>query len=447
MAYPFRSETHALRQRLLIAIGSGGVLGLSAIGCGSTHEPLTKSPAPQMASGRGASGGSGGNGGSAGTKPLPMTPSTGGAASAGSGGTPGGMMMTAMCTTGSRVERTCYPRADMESKARYGCGQIPKSPIPTDAEVMAAFLPNGCLPKQMACDGCCNPAAVEGEPQGDGSCCYTYCGGACCGRPLIVAGESRLAAVERRADWLALANVDARDPGAVDRAFRARIAAEWREDARMEHASIASFARFTLDLLAFGADSELVELAQRAGLDEIAHAKLCFGLAERYDGQATGPAALDLHGVQPAATLRAAARAAFVEGCIGETQAALLARAALAHATDAGVRTALERIADDEARHAELAYRFVSFALQREPDLRADLSTALQDAFTTSLHAPIDAEPDDLREALHSAGRLTATERSAAMRRALVDVIAPCTRALLGSGCESAPLPAAATLS
>ena len=156
---------------------------------------------------------------------------------------------------------------------------------------------------------------------------------------------------------------------------------------------IASFARFTLDLLAFGADSELVELAQRAGLDEIAHAKLCFGLAERYDGQVSGPAALDLHGVQPAATLRAAARAAFVEGCIGETQAALLARAALAHATDTGARAALERIADDEARHAELAYRFVAFALQREPDLRADLSAALQDAFTTSLHAPIEAEP------------------------------------------------------
>ena len=207
---------------------------------------------------------------------------------------------------------------------------------------------------------------------------------------------------------------------------------------------IASFARFTLDLLAFGADSELVELAQRAGLDEMAHAKLCFGLAERYDGQVSGPAALDLHGVQPAATLRAAARAAFVEGCIGETQAALLARAALAHATDAGARAALERIADDEARHAELAYRFVAFALQREPDLRADLSAALQDAFTTSLHAPLEAEPAALRDALHRAGRLTARERAAAMQRALVDVIAPCTRALLGSGCESAPLPAAA---
>ena len=61
MAFPFRSETQALRQRLLIAIGSGGVLGLSAIGCGSTHEPLAKSPAPQMASGSGG-GGSGGKG-------------------------------------------------------------------------------------------------------------------------------------------------------------------------------------------------------------------------------------------------------------------------------------------------------------------------------------------------------------------------------------------------
>ena len=87
MAFPFRSETQALRQRLLIAIGSGGVLGLSAIGCGSTHEPLIEIAGPQMASGSGGNGGSGGNSGSAGTKPVPMMSEAG--SSEGTGGSAG----------------------------------------------------------------------------------------------------------------------------------------------------------------------------------------------------------------------------------------------------------------------------------------------------------------------------------------------------------------------
>jgi hypothetical protein len=47
----------------------------------------------------------------------------------------------------------------------------------------------------------------------------------------------------------------------------------------MEHASVAAFARFTLDLLALGAPADLVQSAQQALGDEIAHAELCFGLA------------------------------------------------------------------------------------------------------------------------------------------------------------------------
>ena len=434
MAYPFRSEIQALRQQLLLAVGSGGALSLAAFGCGSTHGPMQppvgNQPVPRVEAGRGGSTAASGASGQATNM-----------GAAGSAGTT--TVVLPMCSS-SQVVRSCYSREQMENKARYGCGQAPKSPTPTDAEVTAAFLQNGCLPKQMACDGCCNPATAEGQPQTDGTRCYVHCAGACCGRPLIVAGESRLAGVEPRADWLALETLSIRGAAAPDRAFRERIASEWREDARMEHASIASFARFTLELLAFGADSELVALAQRAALDEVEHARLCFALAEGFDGRALGPAPLELTDVQPAATLRAAARAAFVEGGNGETQAALLARAALARATDPAARVALERIADDEARHAELAYRFVSLALRREPELRAELSAALQEAVAAVQPVRVEDESDELRDALHAAGRLTAKERAAAMRDALNEVIAPCTRAMIGSGCDSEALPVVA---
>jgi hypothetical protein len=56
-----------------------------------------------------------------------------------------------------------------------------------------------------------------------------------------------------------------------------------------------------------------------------------------------------------------------VEGCIGETSAALEALEAAEAETDPVLRSAYARIAADEQRHAELAFRFVRWALEQEP--------------------------------------------------------------------------------
>lgn len=50
----------------------------------------------------------------------------------------------------------------------------------------------------------------------------------------------------------------------------------WSADALAEHTSIASFARFTLQLLALDAPSDLLSRSQQAGKDEMEHARLCF---------------------------------------------------------------------------------------------------------------------------------------------------------------------------
>jgi hypothetical protein len=54
----------------------------------------------------------------------------------------------------------------------------------------------------------------------------------------------------------------------------------------------------------------LVERGQPAGLEEVEHARLCFGLAARYSGQARGPAPLSAAGVRAAPSLWDAALAA-----------------------------------------------------------------------------------------------------------------------------------------
>ncbi len=75
---------------------------------------------------------------------------------------------------------------------------------------------------------------------------------------------------------------------------------------------------------------------------------------------------------------------AIAEGCIGETVAAVEAAEQLAHASDPRVRAVLGRISEDETRHAELAWRFVAWALEQQPSLRA----VAEREFTRHLSSP-----------------------------------------------------------
>jgi hypothetical protein len=187
------------------------------------------------------------------------------------------------------------------------------------------------------------------------------------GRPFLVADEVRLARVASRTDWRAALTVDC--PSVSDEERQA-LGAAWLSNALMEHASIAAFARFTLELLAVGAPAELIRDSNAAASDETRHAELCFALASSYSGKALGPGPLSIDGALDGISLEKLLVTAIAEGCIGETVAAVEAAEQLAHANDPRVREVLAGISEDEARHAELAWRFVKWAIEREPSLR-----------------------------------------------------------------------------
>jgi hypothetical protein len=263
-----------------------------------------------------------------------------------------------------------------------------------------------------------------------GQCCVTVAWHeTCCGRPFLVEETARTARPIGRGDWSSpaapeLAGLSARD--------RAALAAEWIEDGLAEHASVAAFARFALQLLALGAPADLVAGAQEAMADEIAHARLCFGLAAAYGGEARGPSALPLAGaLADADDLLAVTVATLREGCIGETIAAMQAEAALAHARDPAVRAALARIAADELRHAELAWRFVAWALERGgPAVHAACAATLA-AAEANVGRSLGHGEKDMSRTMLAHGRLGAAGRAAVARRAMAAVIAPAGRALL----------------
>ena len=65
----------------------------------------------------------------------------------------------------------------------------------------------------------------------------------------LVKAEARLAPVATRSDWSAAISPSL----AIDASTRARLAAAWTVIGQMEHASIAAFARFALQLMCVGA--------------------------------------------------------------------------------------------------------------------------------------------------------------------------------------------------
>jgi hypothetical protein len=242
------------------------------------------------------------------------------------------------------------------------------------------------------------------------TCCYVlYTGMAVPGRALrdvedrVVVAET----IEHR-DWCAdvRPRVDHLSPDE-----RAKLARAWLDDAALEHASIASFARFALELLALGASPDLVALAHAAAGDEIEHARLCYAIASAYSGRACGPGPLPLdHARAVANDFPSFARATFVDGCVGETIAAIEARARADAASDPVVRAALLRIARDEERHAELAWRALAWAVRTGGDAVRGALLCERDAMVARKRGV-----DSVAE------------------RAFASVIAPCVDALLSA--------------
>jgi len=176
--------------------------------------------------------------------------------------------------------------------------------------------------------------------------------------------------------------------------------------------------------------------------DETAHARDAFALASAYAGRNLARPRSRWATHSSAAVRWRSCKTAILEGCIGETVAAVEASEALANATEPAVRAALARISTDEARHAELAWRFVSWVLREGPE-------SLREDATISLGAIVDLAvgetkvstptPHDFASIAREArlrsqgGMLSSSERTELRSGVLTEVVAPCARALLAA--------------
>ncbi len=185
------------------------------------------------------------------------------------------------------------------------------------------------------------------------------------GRPLVVDGVARVASAVTQREWHdGVACVD------LDEATRATWRAHLERAALEEHASVPAFARTICQLVALGAPAWLVEKTQRALADEIVHARRSFEWVERLGGGALGPGplpqAVSPFGCEsPDEIAVALVRDAFRGGCVGETLAAHEAAERATAAPTSELRSFFETIADDEARHAALAFETTRWLASR----------------------------------------------------------------------------------
>jgi len=263
--------------------------------------------------------------------------------------------------------------------------------------------------------------------------------GVVCGRPFLVRDSARLASLVSGGDW---GTPSIRPAELATPEQQVRVTEHWARAALMEHASIAAFARFTLQLLHLGAPRELIEQSQRAMADESEHARLCFGLAQRYLGAPLGPGALPMDDALLDLSFERVLVLCFREGCVGETVAAIEAQVARDQASDPEVQRALDRIGPDELRHAELAWKFVDWALREKPELtrallREELHTLSAELARTASTGPTHgADPESLAH-----GVLPEPERARVRRSALSEVVLPCAEALLHTALQGSIAP------
>ena len=248
------------------------------------------------------------------------------------------------------------------------------------------------------------------------------------GRPFRVDGVARLAEVTRRDGWheaIELAGLED-----LPEALREEVAAGWAESGTHEHASVASFGRFLMDLMSLGAPLDLVQATTRAIEDEIRHARDCFSIASAYAGMPLGPDVVDVRGSMDHAGDEATIlKDAILEGCIGETLAASVAGWLGPKVSDERMAEVLRGIAEDEGDHAVLAWRFVDWMLTERPHLVVVAKATFESVRVS--RTTRWAEGVDVTERLAAQhGYVRAATEERLRRRAHREIVEPCAEAL-----------------
>jgi len=207
------------------------------------------------------------------------------------------------------------------------------------------------------------------------------------------------------------------------------LASYWRHLASLEHASVASFARFLQHLLVLGAPSDLIAGASKALGEEIRHTAICGGLAEGFGACPQVPGRLDIRGSVAHYDVDTITLGLVQEACIGESLSAIEVAEAARRCREPEVQARLTEIAEDELRHAALGWRTLQWILKTADEpLRAAVEASFKRSFSQFAGGlPPATRSESETEAF---GQLDPSTRFAVRQRGLEEVVRPCVQAL-----------------
>jgi hypothetical protein len=188
------------------------------------------------------------------------------------------------------------------------------------------------------------------------------------GRPLMCEGFAQVASIGMGMSWVEGTVADSHQLTMEQRQI---LSTFWLRTAQMEHASVASFHQFALDLMRFGANPELLMRTNKAIMDEISHAKAAFAITEGFLGHPFSPQdfAMKLEQVDNLADF---AIKVAVEGAFNETLAVVIASFQKEQCTDYAIQKFLTDIIREEAEHAELAWDTLRWLIDKGGDVVVD---------------------------------------------------------------------------
>lgn len=184
----------------------------------------------------------------------------------------------------------------------------------------------------------------------------------------------------------------------------ASLPAHFAEIAHMEAAAVIAFEQLERELAAVNAPSGLHARIASARLDEIDHAARMTDLARGLGKEPARPEVIVSAHRVPSVFELALENA--TEGCVREAYGALVAMHQASFASDPRARAAFERIAEDEATHAELSYDLADWLASMLSRREIAQITQAQDAAWNELAAACAVEP--AAEVVRLAGMPTA---------------------------------------
>ncbi len=260
------------------------------------------------------------------------------------------------------------------------------------------------------------------------------------GRPLLDEQQDELIAslIEGRG-WIKTNQADIGKFISLPTNMKAKLIEYWKESARLEHSSVASFARVTLELMALGAPANLLLATQEAAADEIKHAQSALEIVSALGGETLEFGRFPTDQVTLRRDRDEIIISMICEACLGETMGVCEAQAMLEQVRyDQGPNILvnhLQMVVNDESRHATLAWQTLKWLLEGDQPSQSELEhryTLILDSTMVQLSKYFLHNSDQNDSSEGAFGLLSSKSRCQLRFAALVDIILPALVTLMG---------------